>query len=81
VLAESAIANFDSTQKFIMAKRLGCAFQTVIEFLRVARPKHKTLPELLAADRRKVGVIRVIDLNKMFKLQQLTIPLLSLVAV
>jgi hypothetical protein len=39
------------------------------------------LPERFAANRRKVSVIQVIDLNKMFKLQQLTIPLFSVVAV
>ena len=81
MLAESAIANFDSAQKFIMAMRLGSAFQAAIEFLWIARSKHKALPERFAANRRKVCVIQVIDLNKMFKLQQLTIPLFSVVAV
>ena len=33
MLAESAIANFDSAQEFIMAKRLDNAFKAAIEFL------------------------------------------------
>ena len=81
MLAESAIANFDSAQEFIMAKRLDNAFTAAIEFLWIARSKLKTLPERFAANRRKFSVILVLDLNKMFKLQQLTILLFSVVAV
>jgi hypothetical protein len=81
MLAELAIANFDSAQKFIMAKRLGSALKAAIESLWIARSKLKTLPKRFAANRRKVCVVQVIDLNKMLKLQQWIIPLFNLFAV
>jgi hypothetical protein len=39
------------------------------------------LPKRFAANRRKVCVVQVIDLNKMLKLQQWIIPLFNLFAV
>lgn len=54
----------------MLTQKFGLAIETSNKLLRMLCSHHQSAPQLAAAQGVDVGVVQIVDLNKMFKLEQ-----------